>query len=520
MTAAHCLLANILPLAHSEGLFFALIFPLCRYNGAIVRHGMTPHRYVELLERIVSARKYADARAFVDKNGPVVAGQLSKQQRERVAALLATVAAPPVPEASSFREGVVPLRPRDEALPVTIFGEPEEKTVAQLRRCIATPEAAAGVLCADAHYGYSQPVGGIAAYRDAVSVSGVGFDIGCGLKGVRTNLKAADVRADLPRIVDTIARQVSFGIGRKNPRPVDHPLFDDPAWRDLPWYGTRLKDLARGQLGTVGSGNHFVDLLVESATDDLWLSTHFGSRGLGHKTATGFLNLAAGLGFEDKPCSEHMDAPPTLLSTTSALGQAYLAAMRLAGDYAYAGRDYVIGQVLGILGAEATFAVHNHHNFAWEETHFGERLYVVRKGATPLTAGQLGFVGGSMADISVVVEGIASERGAAALSSAMHGAGRVMSRTQAAGKVRYVRDAEGRKQMQRLGGAITPAMMDEAVRAYGVEVRGAGTDESPFVYRKLADVLAAHAGTLIVRHVLQPIGVVMAGENERDPYKD
>ena len=102
----------------------------------------------------------------------------------------------------------------------------------------------------------------------------------------------------------------------------------------------------------------------------------------------------------------------------------------------------------------------------------------------------------------------------------MHGAGRIMSRTRAAGKVRYGRDAQGRRQMQRTGGEVTPEMMHEAMRAYGVEVRGAGTDESPFVYRKLADVLAAHAGTLVVRHVLQPIGVVMAGENEMDPYKD
>jgi len=194
--------------------------------------------------------------------------------------------------------------------------------------------------------------------------------------------------------------------------------------------------------------------------------------------------------------------------------------MRLAGEYAYAGRDRVVTDVLGILGAHATFAVHNHHNFAWREKHAGEQLYVVRKGATPLAPGQLGFVGGSMADISVVVEGIESTRGEAALYSAMHGAGRVMSRTQAAGKARYVRDATGRKVQTRTGGAITPEMMHEATRAYGVEVRGAGTDESPFAYRKLADVLDAHADTLIVRHVLKPIGVVMAGEGEVDPYKD
>ncbi len=481
---------------------------------------MTPERYVELLTQIVAKKKYADALAFAAKNYAPLAEQFNDDQRAAINALMQTATALPVLDTPTIQAGVISLRPRAEAVGVAIFGEPEEKTLTQMQRCLTMPEAVAGVLCADAHYGYSQPVGGVAAYRNAVSVSGVGFDIGCGLKGARTNLKAADVRADLPRIVDAIARTISFGIGRKNPRPVEHPLFDDPVWTDLPWYGPRLKEMARAQLGTVGSGNHFVDLLVEPATDDLWISTHFGSRGLGHKTATGFLNLAGGLGFEDKPRGEQMDAPPTLLSTETALGQAYLQAMRLAGDYAYAGRDFVIAEVLDLLGAQATFIVHNHHNFAWEEEHFGERLFVVRKGATPLAPGQRGFVGGSMADISVVIEGIESAQGADALYSAMHGAGRIMSRTRAAGKVKYVRDASGRKQMQRLGGEVTPEMMREAVRAYGVEVRGAGTDESPFVYRKLADVLAAHAGTLVVRHVLQPIGVVMAGENERDPYKD
>lgn len=480
---------------------------------------MSPEKYIELLDRIVRARKYADARAFEAKNSARVSQLLTPAQQATVRALMATAEAAPAMEPPAPSAGIVPLVSRADGIALTVFGEPEAKTVEQMRRCIAMPEAAAGVLCADAHYGYSQPVGGVAAYRGAVSVSGVGYDIGCGLKGVRTNLKASDVRADIPKIVDLIARTVSFGIGRKNPRPVEHPLFDDPLWTDLPWYG-RLREMARAQLGTVGSGNHFVDILVEPATDDLWVSTHFGSRGLGHKTATGFLNLAHGLGFDDRPRSESMDVPPTLLAAESALGEAYLRAMRLAGEYAYAGRDFVIGEVLGILGAEATFAVHNHHNYSWEEEHFGERLHVVRKGATPLAPGQLGFVGGSMADISVVVEGIESEQGARALYSAMHGAGRVMSRTQAAGKAKYVRDATGRKRQVRLGGAVTPEMMREAVRAYGVEVRGAGTDESPFVYRKLADVLAAHADTLTIRHVLQPIGVVMAGEGEVDPYKD
>ena len=480
---------------------------------------MTPETYLHTLAGIVAAGEMANAHAFQAKRGILLADLLTEAQRAEERELLARAVVAPLTEPSRLADGVLALMLRADTAPLTVFGVPDDKTLGQIRRCVSMPEAAAGVLCADAHYGYSQPVGGVAAYRDAVSVSGVGYDIGCGLKGVRTDLKAADMRADLPKIMDTIARTISFGIGRKNESRVDHPLFDDPAWTDVPWL-RKLRELARDQLGTVGIGNHFVDLLVEPGTDDLWVSTHFGSRGLGNKTATGFLNLAAGEPFDGRPRGESMEAPPTLLRTDSAVGQAYLEAMRLAGEYAYAGRDRVVGEVLGILGARATFAVHNHHNFAWREEHAGESLYVVRKGATPLAPGQLGFVGGSMADISVVVEGIESARGEAALYSAMHGAGRVMSRTQAAGKAKFVRDATGRRVQTRTGGAITPEMMREATRAYGVEVRGAGTDESPFAYRKLQDVLDAHADTLVVRHVLKPVGVVMAGEGEVDPYKD
>lgn len=477
---------------------------------------MTPEEYLERLERIADTGRDRNARQFVAKHGPAIDPLLTPAQRDTVAALMARVerlaqaaAAPPVTLGTS---GTDPVPLAEAEAKIVRFGDPEPKTVEQMARCVAMAEAAAGVLCADAHYGYSQPVGGVAAYREHISPSGVGFDISCGVKGVRTGIVYGDIENDLAKIVDRIARTVSFGIGRKNPTPVDHALFDDPAWSVTP--GVRkLKDLARGQLGTVGSGNHFVDLLVEPATGAVWVSTHFGSRGFGHKTATGFLNLAHGRKFDDAHPGERMDAPPTLIPMQTDLGQAYFAAMNLAGRYAYAGRDYVVQQVLDILGARETFAVHNHHNFAWVEEHGGEQLYVVRKGATPCWPGQLGFVGGSMADISVVIRGKETDAARRSLYSSVHGAGRIMSRTQAAGRMNY-------RTGQRTGGAITPEQLREAVRAYGVQLRGAGTDESPFVYRKLETVLAAHAETCDILHVLKPIGVVMAGEGEVDPYKD
>jgi tRNA-splicing ligase RtcB len=394
---------------------------------------------------------------------------------------------------------------------IAVFGSHDDKTLAQIKRCIDGEAAVRGALMADGHLGYSQPIGGVVAYRDAISPSGVGYDIGCGNKAVRTLLHGDEVRPEIGRIMDEVVRQVPFGIGRAQAVKQEHELFDDPTWRDVRPLGA-LKQLAQQQLGTVGSGNHYVDLFVDE-TGFVWVGVHFGSRGFGHRTASGFLNLAAGRAFGDKAPGESMDQPPTVLPLDSALGQDYLAAMQLAGRYAYAGRDAVVAQVLGILGTHATEEVHNHHNFAWLEEYGGERLVVVRKGATPNRPGQRSFIGGSMGDVSVIVEGVESDEAEVSLESTVHGAGRVMSRRRAAGKFNW-------KTRTYAGGEISREMMREWVERAGVELRGAGTDESPHVYKRLPDVLAAHANTLRVVHTLHPIGVAMAGEDVVDPYKD
>lgn len=174
-------------------------------------------------------------------------------------------------------------------------------------------------------------------------------------------------------------------------------------------------------------------------------------------------------------------------------------------------------KVVSILGAREVELVHNHHNFAWKETHGGEELVVVRKGATPAFPGQLGFVGGSMGDDAVIVRGaVAGDEAAqrAALFSTVHGAGRVMSRTAAAGKRNRKTGAVIKP------GRVSQEMMREWVRSKGVMLRGGGLDESPHVYRRLPDVLAAQEGTIEVLHTLRPLIVVMAGADEFDPYKD
>src|ERR671933_957780 len=315
---------------------------------------------------------------------------------------------------------------------IKTFGPVDDRSLKQLERCMRAGEADFGVLCADHHPGYSQPIGGGIAYEGYVSPSGVGYDIGCGNKAVRTELPAAEV--DVPAVMRQITRRISFGMGVPAQERVDHPVLEKIRRADFAPQ-RKLVELAASQLGTVGSGNHYVNVMADEH-ERVWVGVHFGSRGFGHKTASGFLALAQGLPFDARAREGEMDSPPVLFEVGSELGQAYVSAMELAGEYAYAGRDVVVAKVLEILGADATHEVHNHHNFAWREEHFGRTYWVIRKGCTPAQPGQEGFVGGSMGDESVILEGVASADAEASLFSTVHGAGRVMSRSLAAGRVR------------------------------------------------------------------------------------
>jgi tRNA-splicing ligase RtcB len=392
-----------------------------------------------------------------------------------------------------------------EAAPKSkIFGQHDQATIKQIETCVAAGGERA-VLCADGHKGYAQPIGGVVAYTDKISLSGVGFDIACGNLAIVTDAKRVEIEPKIEAIMDDVVRDISFGIGRKSKMRVDHELFDDAAWQLQPMRD--LKATAADQLGTVGGGNHYVDLFADEQ-DRIWVGVHFGSRGLGHKTAAHFLKAAGG--------KDGMDVPPTLVEDNSDLGQDYLAGMHLAGRYAYAGREAVARHVVQkILGASILEEVHNHHNFAWQEKHGGNEYWVVRKGATPAFPGQKGFVGGSMGDDAVIIEGVDSTISREALFSTVHGAGRIMSRTQAKGK--FVR--VGKKRI-RQDGLVRHDEMMKWVKDKRVVLRGGDLDEAPQAYRRLPDVLAAHAGTIRVLHTLRPLGVAMAGRDIVDPYKD
>jgi RNA-splicing ligase RtcB len=759
---------------------------------------------------------------------------------------------------------------------IKTFGPVDARSLEQLERCMEAGDADFGVLCADHHPGYSQPIGGAVAYEGYISPSGCGYDIGCGNKAALTDLRRADLDAlgGVEQVMGEITRRISFGVGVPAQERVDHPVLDKIRTADFAAQ-RKLAQLAESQLGTVGSGNHYVNLMADE-DDRVWVGVHFGSRGFGHRTASGFLAMAQGLPFDGKAHEGEMDSPPVLFEIDSELGESYVAAMELAGEYAYAGRDVVVDKVLEILGAKAEHEVHNHHNFCigadqnvqtprgycrmdrlmpadtvfafdparglvetrvvdvwhsgskpiysiatdsrrircsfehpiltvevheaahpdrpwhskrsgelvwknageirsgdvivcaqapcaygsrigsgearfvgaflgdgwvrshplpqgyssskrayervhalglggrvdeervpryaftlpdeekrsllagyfdadgsvagestgnhgrgaiastngalvaglrelavraglrvtpvrsetrttnfgtcrvhrcvvaassmgeldlwherkrsrtrqmrkppglslsaigyvdlppatfaqrvrkveirdeeavydleveheshsfvcegivvhncWREEHHGRTYWVVRKGCTPARPGQQGFVGGSMGDESVILEGVESATNEEALYSTVHGAGRVMSRSQAAGRVRRRKrfvcrnrdcdrltdggpcpehpDAGVMKTWvteQVKPGAVDWPAVQERLRTQGIVLVGGGADEAPEVYKRLPEVLAAHAGTIRVKHTLRPLGVAMAGRDVHDPYKD
>ena len=388
---------------------------------------------------------------------------------------------------------------------IPIYGEVDEGALTQIKTCAEEAEAAA--LMADHHLGYSMPIGGVVAYKGAVSPSGVGYDIACGNKAVKLDVDPDKVKRNISAIMDRVYSAIEFGVGRSNDNRPEHELFDDdPAW-SIPEIG-KLKELARNQLGTVGSGNHFVDIFESENDGAIWIGVHFGSRGLGHKITTHYLKEAGG--------TDNMFAPPTLLEDDSDLGEQYIAGMKLAGRYAYAGRDWVCAKVATIIGGDIVQEVHNHHNFAWKENHNGEDVWVVRKGATPAFPNQYGFIGGSMGDHSYIIKGKESDESKRIMYSTIHGAGRVMSRRQAAGKTKWING----KRTRVADGEVSRAMMKDWIGKWGVELRGAGCDESPHCYKRIDDVIGFHAGTITIEDKLKPLGVAMAGDDEFDPYKD
>lgn len=276
-----------------------------------------------------------------------------------------------------------------------VIGNHEENTIAQARN-VLSKGADKFILCADGHLGYGHPIGGVAAYKNKISISGVGYDIACGNMAVKLPMQYTERTPEQwKEIGREINHRISFGVGRVNDTPVEAEFLDTQAnWNNEAIVG--LKDLAAAQLGTVGSGNHYVDVFHDQ-DGFVWVGVHFGSRGLGHKATTHFLKK---MGAKDD-----MNADPCIVDMNSDVGQNYFEAMTLGGKYAYAGREWVCATVAEIILGRAEFIdqVHNHHNFAFIEEHDGEKYFVVRKGSTPAFPNQRSFIGSNMLDQSVIV---------------------------------------------------------------------------------------------------------------------
>ena len=409
-----------------------------------------------------------------------------------------------------------------------IFGEHEEKTCTQFKALFRDNDYLG--LMADGHLGYGVPIGCVMANETRVAPQGVGYDIGCGNTAVRFDLKLGEV--DLDKLAQDLQRLIPFGIGSRDCMldkiAAETELFDSAARADLAqryedYELSQLSKLwslleaflpvtqvqamqaqARRQIGSVGSGNHYVDVFADEA-DYVWVGVHFGSRGLGHKIATLFMN---GIG-----CVDDMMAEVKYLEEKDLLFQPYVSAVNLVQTYASFGRNLVCDVVAACLGNPAPRTrIENHHNALWVEKHFGKNCYVVRKGSTPNHPGQSSFVGATMLENSYILAGTPQSTSEACLTSTVHGAGRVLGRMAAKGK-------------KKKGVWVKKPLVDRdamraAIAASGVRVLGGDVDEFSECYKRLDSVLAAQGDTVIKKHTLRPIMVLMAGQDVRDPYKD
>jgi tRNA-splicing ligase RtcB (3'-phosphate/5'-hydroxy nucleic acid ligase) len=389
---------------------------------------------------------------------------------------------------------------RPEPAPYKIWGEGlEAGAVDQMKNAARLPVAVSGALMPDAHQGYGLPIGGVLATQGAVIPYAVGVDIAC-----RMRLSVLDIPADRLEglrgsLAKVLQRETKFGTGQEFKTPLEHEVLDRD-WQVSP-VTAKVFDKARGQLGTSGSGNHFVEFgILTLQKPDLGLEagrylallSHSGSRGAGATVADHYSKLAM---------DRHPELPAELrrlawLDLDSQEGHEYWLAMSLMGEYAAANHALIHQRVAKAAGARVLAGVENHHNFAWKETHGGRELIVHRKGATPAGAGVLGVIPGSMATPGFVVRGRGSE---VSLNSASHGAGRLMSRTAAREKFRWNHFKQ---------------MLEDA----GVQLLSAGIDEAPGVYKDIHGVMKAQEDLVdaIARFDPKIVKMADAGEKPED----
>lgn len=385
----------------------------------------------------------------------------------------------------------------------TVFGQAgiEQGALNQMNVAMKLPVTVAGALMPDAHQGYGLPIGGVLATRNAVIPYGVGVDIGCRMALSVFDLPAQYLADNLAKFRRELIAWTKFGAGNgwEPKHRAEHEVLDRADFSLTPFIRA-LHDKAYHQLGSSGGGNHFVEFgILDFAQSDAKLDipkgqyvallTHSGSRGFGATVAGHYTKLAKSI------CRLPNEAANlAYFDMNSAEGQEYWLAMNLAGDYASACHEVIHQRLVKALGATVLAKVENHHNFAWKEMWQGEEVIVHRKGATPAAKDQMGIIPGSMTAPGFLVRGKGE---ASALYSASHGAGRLMSRTQAIN-------------------SITNAEMKAILKDHDVSLIGAGLDEAPMAYKNIEMVMASQENLVDIVAKFTPKLVRMADDGSRE----
>ncbi|MDW7691850.1 RtcB family protein [Flammeovirgaceae bacterium SG7u.111] len=393
------------------------------------------------------------------------------------------------------KTGETPLR--EMKIPHTTYGEwgIEEGAKHQMHVAMKLPVAVAGALMPDAHFGYGLPIGGVLAAENAVIPYGVGVDIGC-----RMCLSLFDAPVNMligqrSRLKNILKENTKFG-NQTFDKPMDDEVLTRPEFREIPKIRS-LQDKAYQQIGSSGSGNHFVEFgIVKLFTADnewnlapgkyLSVLSHSGSRGFGGILAQYYTKIAMEQTILPTE-ARHL----AWLSLDSEAGQEYWRAMNLAGDYASACHDHIHRRITKALGSKVLARVENHHNFAWkEQLADGRDVIVHRKGATPAGKGVLGIIPGSMTEPGFVVRGKGETK---SINSASHGAGRVLSRSKAKS-------------------TLVQSEVKKLLKDKGVELIGGGLDEAPQAYKDINQVMEAQVDLVETLARFTPKIVRMSGE--------
>ena len=393
----------------------------------------------------------------------------------------------------------LPTELRKVPLPFPIWGREniDPEAIKQMENSMRLPVTVTGALMPDAHVGYGLPIGGVLATDNVVIPYAVGVDIACRMRLSIYEVSPHLIGQKKGMLEDALWNETAFGMGVKwaGAKRAQHAVLDDSAW-DATRQLKTLKDMAYGQLGTSGTGNHFVEwgsFRLHEPTfglkpgEYLALLSHSGSRGVGAKIADRFSKLA----MEKHPDLDKSVRQLAWLSLDSEDGQEYWLSMELAGKFASANHYIIHHRVASAVGLKEVAVVENHHNFAWiEKLTDGRDVIVHRKGATPAGKGVLGVIPGSMGDAGYVVRG----RGVGeSLESASHGAGRLMSRKAALN-------------------SISRSARDEYLKERNVTLLGGGLDESPQAYKPIEAIIAAQHDLVDVIGKFTPRIVRMADE--------